>query len=316
MGTWAVNDLTVFLLSSRSEDDAKSRLVNVEDALKNESILKDIISKPGSLKISNIGPSNVDCSSIFYVNMAESSWIGDIAADGAGMWKNEGRFTWEYRLDGDGYRCVKRRIRQRQKREDLPSDIYRLVKIYYRHKSHNVKRYIVYIETERMSVCQSIVVVGYCFEGTETRLCPDKPHGNAKNSMNSYTTVRPMAVQHVASLTQSMSLTRALENHITEQGGRAIIPSEMRPNKRQIHTQIGTRTKVTGDDDLQAMMAYAADNPTIVRAVCAHPEPYIILATNQQLADMDRFCKGLCETYLLIISNTFIYNLTKGKCWA
>lgn len=73
-----------------------------------------------------------------------------------------------------------------------------------------------------------------------------------------------------------------------------MIQPEMRPNKRHIYTQIGTRTTVTGDEDLQSMMAYAADHPTIVRAVCAHPEPYITLATDQQLTDMERFCRGLC----------------------
>lgn len=180
----------------------------MENALKNEIILRDIIAEHRSLKISNVGPSNIACSSIYYVNMSDSIRLGNITADGAGMWRNEGKYTWEYRLDGNDYKCLKRKVRQQGKREHLPNDVYRLIKIYYRHKSHYMKRYIVYIEAERRSVYNNIVAVGYCFEGCETRLYPDKPHGNAKNSINSYTKVKPGAVKHVASMTQAMSLTR------------------------------------------------------------------------------------------------------------
>lgn len=281
---------------------ASTRRKKVEDGLDNINILLTIIDNHGTLNLRKQGPSGIDHTQLCYVD-ATSTELADIAADGCCSWRHEGKYTWQYKRDStskSGFKCTRRRIRQSLKREELAPDIYRLVKVYYKNDEYSVKRYIVYLESSRQKIYNNIVVVGYIFNNEERLLLPTRPHGNAIYNTNAYTKVKPSAVTSVEHRAKAQSLSRAMESHIDAHGGREAIPPELRATFSQVQYRKrgpsqGPAESYTGtgkSEDLETFMAFAHDNPQIVRSVSAHPEPHIVMATDQQLRDLARFAKG------------------------
>jgi len=83
-----------------------------------------------------------------------------------------------------------------------------------------------------------------------------------------------------------MSINRAIETHIEQHGGRAeILP----PNKHQLHrTKSHASSASQSADDFGVVMDFSKNNPEIVKEIGSFPEPYVILATDQQIIDLQR----------------------------
>lgn len=277
-----------------SRDEARNRRTHVELAFSDDTLLSNIIQNHSKLDITLQCPKDIEMSQVFYVDMVDKT-VGDVMRDGACSWRNGGTFSWEYQMrkDGVGFICRsgKTRKSEQRPRQTLKADMVRLVKTYFSNDIYKVKRWIAYVETPRQPICNNIVVVGYAFEDQEKKLYPPV-HGNSQSNKSS-TRVKPSIMNKVASMTQIMPVTRAIEQHIASEGGRDMIRPECRPTADQLY-KLRNKARSSGieTDSFQAMMEFAKDNPTIVREVKAHPEPYVIMATDQQLRDLDRFCKG------------------------
>ena len=89
-------------------------------------------------------------------------------------------------------------------------------------------------------------------------------------------------------MSQRMSVTQALETHIQQHGGRECIAPELCPTKQHIY-RLNSRNSEKTTDDFEVVLMYAKENQKLVREIGSIPEPYVILATDQQLLDLQRF---------------------------
>ena len=281
-----------FCSCKQSSEAAASRRRQAEGAVSNIAVLKAIINDHDNLDIQNVGPSGIEKSHVYYVDMCGKSLL-DVTIDGTGSWKNDGTFRWHYKHEGNSFKCIREKYRRPIPRGDLTKGVYVLVKTYYKRVEENstIKRCVMHIESSRQPYVNNICAIGYIFSH-ETLLHPKK-HGNSTKNPNSYTRVKPVAINNVLNLTQNMTVTQAVETHISQNGVRDTILPEMRPSKQSIYNK---RTSKDGNaDDFEAVLEYARENPGLVRDVQALPDPYLILATEQQLRDMRRFCTGMYD---------------------
>lgn len=210
------------------------------------SVLTRIVDSSNHIKleIKSESPSNISRSCVNYVDMS-GKCIQDITRDGTGNYKNDGKFHWSYKRMANSFTNVRSKHRSNSNRCELAHDEYRVVKIYYKRKADPVvNRYIMYVETARQEFYNNLVVVGYIFRGDEQLLKPMR-HGNAKKNPNSSTRIKPSAINNVKTLTQTMSVTKAIETHIEQHGGRDNIAPESRPSKHHIYR---AHTKVNDSD--------------------------------------------------------------------
>lgn len=234
---------------------------------------------PGEKSVGSISKSTVR-----YVD-TQNKCVGDIMADGQCKWKNDGIYRWWYVKDGNTYRCTK--SKHRDGNSQIPYDTYCLVKQYFSNSEFDVKRYCVHIQSCRHSIVNNIIAMGYLFKGEPTQLRPS-PHGNSKYNTNAYTMIKPSIIKDVMELSQTMSVTRAIEMHCSAKGGRIAMKPEERPSKSTIYRK---KTKVTSTEDIDTLLAFAKENSGLVRVVKAHPSPILVMATEQHSRDMNRFAQ-------------------------
>ena len=261
--------------------------------LNNPDVLEAIHSKnEGSLKVSKHFPSQVQTNSIFLVDVLGHT-LADVTADGTGCYKNDGTFRWHYeQTEEKTYRCIRHKYRRALPRDQLDKNTLVVVKTYYQHKQHpDFKRIVTYVEDHRNPIVNNLVIVAYMFDGKEHPVVP-KPHGNSKGAAG-YTKVKPTIVKELSHVSQRCSVPQALESHIKSKGGRTKISPECKPTPYQVYREkVCRETHSQSTDDFQYIMDWAQQHPTVCRYVASHPEPIIVLATEQQLTDLKRFTTG------------------------
>ena len=99
---------------------------------------------------------------------------------------------------------------------------------------------------------------------------------------NSYIAVKKWVIEKVSFNALSISSREALEGHIGSE--------ENLPNSDHIKrsNSDGSRFKKKATF-LSDVVQWCQENADICRVITLHPEPVIILATNQQLRDLERF---------------------------
>lgn len=235
-------------------------------------------------------PSRVQTNSIYLVDMTGRT-IKDLAADGNGCYLNMGTYRWTYKpaSNKSEYVCIRSKYRGQISRKELDSDHLVVVKTYYKHSQYaDFKRTIAYIEDQRNPLVNNSAIIAYVFDGIEHAIDP-KPHGNSKGNVG-YTRKKPTVLKEVAQKAKITNVREALEKHIMDNGGRAEIDEEVKPSPHQLY-RFG-RVPPKKDCDFQSVMDWAQDNPDCCRYIAAHPEPVVVLATDQQIADLKRFATG------------------------
>ena len=154
-----------------------------------------------------------------------------------------------------------------------------------------------------------MALVQYVFNGAEKEV-KVKPHGNAKNQKPYYRTseltkgrLEELAKKH----TPKEAFHKSLKEsggilHLTSAGGHA-------RNVRQV-TNIKQRNQESPGDDfveLLEMLKEDARNPetAFLRKVDNSSDPCVVLACNQQLQDVERFCTNSAKFGVLGVDATF-----------
>ena len=258
-------------------DDVKEKMDTVN-------ILKLIRSEATSITAEL--PSKVCKNSVFFIDKQDYD-IKDITADGNGVFKDQGSFRWNYNM---AYDQVRGKYRKKMESKHLEKDVYVVTKTYFVHKTYpDFHRILAYVSNYRFQYLNNLVVVGYYFDGQEHDITI-APHGNAKNNLG-YTKKKPSVVRQIKRSADCLSKAEALENHINSHGGRGQIPLELNPPIHQIQRVLQPVSRPK-EDDLAVLMSWAQQNRSICREISAHPEPYVVIATDQQLTDIQRFATG------------------------
>ena len=232
-------------------------------------------------------PSRVTKNKVLFIDARFQS-LDDIKKDGNGKYNNKGRFAWTYRPNGE---VSQDRLTDHKK---LGSHSFMLVKTYFQHKQYkDFRRELIYISDKQNEFVNNVIIVVYYFTGKEHDIVPE-PHANSKTK-HGYTAVKKSVIAQVSLNAKQTSTREAIEQHIQSQGGRAKILMENLPTPDQVQRALG-KDKVRKQSSpalLADVLEWCTNNKSICLAVHIHPEPIIILATEQHLIDIERFA---CHT--------------------
>ena len=233
--------------------------------------------------MTKIQPSGVDYDAMFVVHCNDAT-LADIASDGDGVFKNAGTYYWLYDKSG---RCVRKKHRDGV--QPTKPGFMLVAKTYYRHQfTPSLKKTIVHVQDIYSRLLNNLAMVIYRFDGKPVPVLL-KPHGLAKTS-RTYTRVKPSLVK---SLGSTPLPRKALANHIVEHGGVGAIPKELHPRpNRVVRGASHPKSTSTQPVDWDYLLELCNNPDTVVRSLSQHPEPTILLATEQQLKDLLRFSCG------------------------
>ena len=87
-----------------------------------------------------------------------------------------------------------------------------------------------------------------------------------------------------------MSVTRAMETHIEQHGGRAAIAPENRPRIQHVYADNSLTHKES--NYFKLVMEFVKENPDLMRLISNQPKPVIMSATDQQLLESQTLCNS------------------------
>lgn len=155
-----------------------------------------------------------------------------------------------------------------------------------------------------------MALVQYVFDGAEKEV-KVKPHGNAKNSGKPYYRTSELTKDRLEELAKKHPPKEAFHKSLEESGGILQLTSAggHARNVRQL-TNMKQRNKESAGDDfveLLQMLKEDARNPdtAFVRKVDTSSDPCVVLASNQQLQDVERFCTNPAKFAVLGVDATF-----------
>ena len=234
-------------------------------------------------------PNRVQKNCVLAINMEDCS-LDDVKADGNGVYKNQGTFRWNYSINNGQVEFIGSKYRKAIAQEYLKTNV--LIKTYFTHAQYpDFKREIFHVQNRNCKFVNNLCIVVYYFTGQEHKISL-RPHGNSKaNSSLPYTRKRPSIIMDIASKTNVKSTKRAVENYVSEHGGRSNIELQNLPTLKSIYDKRMSQGTVQSNS-LSEVMEWATDNKEICRLIQTHPEPIIVIATDLQLNDLVRFGTG------------------------
>lgn len=154
-----------------------------------------------------------------------------------------------------------------------------------------------------------MALVQYVFDGTEKEV-KVKPHGNSKTTKPFYRTSEKTK-QRLQELADTYSPKDVFHKSLEESGGILNLKSAggHACDVKQIKNIKQKHQEKQGDDfvELMQMLKEDAREPekAFVRKVDNSSDPCIVLATNQQLLDVERFCTNPAKFCVLGVDATF-----------
>lgn len=171
------------------------------------------------------------------------------------------------------------------------------------------KKMIVYIVNYKEQVCNDLAFLQYFFTGSTHAIKPQQ-HGNAKHKSQTYCKIKPSVIKKANN--HSSNPTRSVASNVKDLGGVKKIQNpadvlnteQLRDFKYRKDPKSAISTK--GTDELSTLIDMAKnDMGHFVCEVKQFPEPLIVLATDQQLIDLERFCTDSNEYWPMSVDPTF-----------
>lgn len=154
---------------------------------------------------------------------------------------------------------------------------------------------------------QELAFVQYTFDNLEHSI-EIKPHGNSKGKMP-FSRCKPSTIKKLKTSAAHKPPTKALREVENTMGGimEARSPCDLPRNRKQVYnincaakrcvesSLLSTSPTISRIDVLAQVMQKCKEtvgSQAYIRSVEAAPEPMCVLATDQQLLDLERFCTG------------------------
>ena len=134
-----------------------------------------------------------------------------------------------------------------------------------------------------------------------------KSHGNSKSEMPFYPTL-PTTMIKIKNECVTRGPKEVMKKVSMRVGGVMVEPGKIPRNEKQIQNMRRKCGIQSSEDHMYSIMLEAhTQDPShcFVRDIKTAPEPAIILATNQQLDDIERFCTSSYASSILTINPTF-----------
>ena len=137
-----------------------------------------------------------------------------------------------------------------------------------------------------------------------------KPHGNSKGSKPFYPTSH-VTKSRLEELSKQYPAKEAFHRSLEEKGGVLKLKSagDHVRNVRQVHNMKARIQKSEDDEFVELLQMLKEDarepNSAFVRKVDTSSDPCVVLAINQQLRDVERFCTNPAKFSVLGVDATF-----------
>jgi hypothetical protein len=236
--------------------------------------------------------------------------IDDIFADGNGCYVNNGHSTHTYKRKKSGNWKKK----SSHRKDPLQRDEFHLERHYKRLKEYpEFRQTVSYLRDQRGNIVDNVAIVQYIFKGNEHEI-KLFPHGNAKES-KPFTRTKPSAINALRQNLEKYHPNEALAKTRKEMGGCFSNASEasLPRGQSQAHNLKRTNANSTivsgakrSKDEMTALNWYAkTDGKNFVRMQEISDEPRIMIATDNQLDDLVRFCTSEIDFSCLSVDPTF-----------
>ena len=148
---------------------------------------------------------------------------------------------------------------------------------------------IVYVKNYRDQICNDLVYLQYYFSNEAHPIQPQK-HGNAKYNIHNYCKVK-LSVKEKARKQRNTS--RSVASNVEEVGRINHLENPADLINRNQYYDLKSRenaSNLSGDDELSQIIDMAQHEfGYFVREIKQFPEPFVVLATDKQLLDLERF---------------------------
>lgn len=185
-------------------------------------------------------------------------------------------------------------------------------------------RRIMYISDKREDIVNNVALVHYCFEGEERHDFDLEPHGNTKYGAKGFTRTQPSTLAALKEKCKILGPREAVRQTKSSCGGgvtqvesSAQMPRGTRQAKyvRKIATSTSTQqfTGVNDDEVSAVLLRMKEEEISFIRDVSIGKEGLsIVLASDVQLAELEKFCTEEIMFTVLQIDPTF--NLGPYEC--
>ena len=187
-----------------------------------------------------------------------------------------------------------------------------LVRKYLHHRKYpDLKKVIAYAKNFRDQICNDLVFLQYFFTG-EIHSIKGVKHGNAKKATHNYSQTKPSVLEKAKRDINSPAV-RSVAANVNDIGGvkHANNPADMITTK-QLHDMKYNQSKSTGEqpqtseDEISDIIDMGQNEfKFIIREIKQFPEPFIVLATDEQLNDLERFSCDDAEFITMSVDPTF-----------
>ena len=254
-------------------------------------------------------PYRVERNESFLIRLSEGMTLGDLAADGNGVYKNQGHKIDQYEILGGTVMRSKEKANQISKK----NEVY-LHRRYWTHKGHpDFHRRWFYLSKDDEPL-NDLVLVQYLFDRGEHKISVMQ-HGNSKKKKK-FSRTQPSVMHDLQSKLESLPPKQALHNVAQSRGGilRAKNDSELPRNRNQAyyikkqHRICGPGSKIghfEKDEMFQVLVAAKNEQKDFVQHMVSHPEPLIICALESQLDGVAQSCTSEMDFSVLSIDPTF-----------
>ncbi|VDI50594.1 Hypothetical predicted protein [Mytilus galloprovincialis] len=225
-------------------------------------------------------PQYVQKPAAFIINRENLKDPRDIRADGNGVWRIRNKAKRRYRVDHTG------KLQLMKTTEVTNRSSYELWRTYSFHKeTPNFRRLIIEIHGYPHAILQ------FYFSG-DIEPVVLKPHGNAKSKHAApYRRVAPSTLNRMIELSKSKTSAKSImKGVINENGGiESCGPSSYPRNEQQVKN-IRRTNKEEMDEATEVLHMYDNQEQPFIRKFDVRPDFIVVLASNQQLHDLKRFC--------------------------
>ena len=251
-------------------------------------------------------PMKVQCNAAFLIDVRVIP-LDDLPADGNGRYVNNRQVTHTYtnlskgKWKKKGSSCLALKTKNE----------YHLTREY--RKQGDFRQTISYMTDINGDVVNNVALVQYTFTGKEHDLAPTA-HGNAKRK-KVFTRTKPSVRQKLKENLTRYPVSEAVAKTRRELGGPLTISSdaEMPRGRTQAYDikrervgSYGVERKTRETDEMTSLNWFAhTEGKDFVRMQALSGEPLILLATDNQLADLSRFCTQDLDFSHLSVDPTF-----------
>ena len=269
-----------------------------------------LVDSPNMKMVCTELPSLVEQNQTFVASVNESDVpISDISCDGHSGWVNDGVRRFMFVKKQNGYSLVSKK---KLPANELKTKHFVLVRKYFHHKQHpDFKKVIAFIMNSRDQVCNNLVYLQYFFTGGAHSIERHR-HGNAKRPIPNYCKTKP-SIKNRARKNPSASAEKSVASNINSIGGvenisnpADIITSKQLRNLKYNLSNPRPNHQHCGEDEISELIQMGQnDFKHIIREIKQFPEPFVVLATDQQLCDLERFCCDDTEFAPMTVDPTF-----------